>query len=236
VAAGLLEHGVTPQSGYGMTEAGSHHYTLPTDDPILIRETSGRACAGYEIRIFSREDPDNELPPGKIGQIGGRGASLMLGYFGDQETTEGSFNAAGWFMTGDIGWMDEAGYLRVTGRKKDIIIRGGHNIYPARIESLALRHDAIDRAAAVPIADERLGEKVCLVVAPRSGRSIEAADMLEHLDASGLSKFDMPEYFVALEQMPLTTSGKILKRDLVSAIQEGRITPAPVRFMRKANA
>src|SRR6202000_161874 len=117
-----------------MTEAGSHHYTLPSDPPDLICETSGRACDGYEIRIFSREDQNVEIPAGEIGQIGGRGASLMLGYFDDQATTEQWFNADGWFMTGDIGWMDEAGYLRVTGRKKDIIIRGGHNIYPAKIE------------------------------------------------------------------------------------------------------
>jgi acyl-CoA synthetase (AMP-forming)/AMP-acid ligase II len=236
VAAGLISHGVMPQSGYGMTEAGSHHYTLPDDDPQLVCESSGRACAGYEVKVFAKDDQDRELPAGEIGQIGGRGASLMLGYFGDQETTERSFNASGWFMTGDIGWMDEAGYLRVTGRKKDIIIRGGHNIYPARIESLALRHEAIDRAAAVPVADERLGEKVCLAVTPRPGRSIDAQNMLDHLDACGLSKFDMPEYFVALDNLPLTTSGKILKRDLVLAIQEGRVKPQPVRFRPKADA
>ncbi len=230
VAAGLLEHGVKPQSGFGMTEAGSHHYTLPTDDATRICETSGRACATYEVKIFSKDDPNVEAPIGEVGQICGRGASLMLGYFDDQEATESSFNASGWFMTGDLGWMDAAGYLRVTGRKKDIIIRGGHNIYPARIEALALRHDAIDRAAAVPVADERLGEKVCLAVAPRAGRSIDANSMLAHLDACGLSKFDMPEFFLALDALPLTASGKILKRDLVQAIEEGRITPAPVRF------
>ena len=236
VAAGLIEHGVMPQSGYGMTEAGSHHYTLPTDASEIICETSGRACAGYEIRIFSREDQNRELPPGEIGQIGGRGASLMLGYFDDQETSETSFNAFGWFMTGDIGWVDKAGYLRVTGRKKDIIIRGGHNIYPARIEALALRNEAIDRAAVVPVADERLGEKVCLAVTPRAGQTIDAATMLDHLAACGLSKFDMPEYFISLDKLPLTTSGKILKRDLIADIQEGRVKPQAVRFQSKARA
>ena len=236
VAAGLINHGVVPQSGYGMTEAGSHHYTLPNDAPELICETSGRACAGYEVQIFARDDPNVQLNWGEIGQIGGRGASLMLGYFDDQATTEDSFNASGWFMTGDIGWMDEAGYLRVTGRKKDIIIRGGHNIYPARIESLALRNEAIDRAAAVPVADERLGEKVCLAVTPRAGRTIDAQTMLDHLEACGLSKFDMPEYFIALDELPLTTSGKILKRDLILAIQEGRVKPQAVRFRSKAEA
>src|SRR5258705_10509735 len=84
----------------------------------------------------------------------------MLGYFDDQAATEAAFNAQGWFMTGDLGWMDENGYLRITGRKKDVIIRGGHNIYPARIEDLAMRHPAVERVAAGPVADEAPGGKV----------------------------------------------------------------------------
>ena len=119
--AELLHHGITPQSGYGMTETCSHQYTLPDDPPERIAETSGRACDGYEIRIWREDDPDREAAPGEIGEIGGRGASLMLGYFDDQLATEAAFNAEGWFMTGDLGRLDEAGYLRITGRKKDVI-------------------------------------------------------------------------------------------------------------------
>lgn len=234
VVAELLRYGIVPQSGYGMTEACSHQYTLPDDDPDLIVETSGKACPGYEIRIFRQDDPDTEAPVGEIGQIGGRGASLMLGYFDDQTATEDSFNADGWFMTGDLGWVDADGYLRVTGRKKDVIIRGGHNIYPARIEALTMRHDAVERAAALPIADPRLGEKVCLAVMLRSGRQMSPAQILEHLDAAGLSKYDMPEYFLTLDEIPLTASGKIRKRDLVEWIQEGRVSPTPVRFEAKS--
>ena len=234
VVAGLLHYGVVPQSGYGMTEASSHHYTLPTDDPRLIVETSGRVCPGYEIKIWSQDNPDVEVPAGQIGQIGGRGASLMLGYYDDQAATEDSFNAHGWFMTGDLGWVDEAGYLRVTGRKKDLIIRGGHNIYPARIENLAMQHEAVERAAAVPVADTRLGEKVCLAVMLRAGRQVSSAQLLEHLDASGLSRYDMPEYFLELDEIPLTASGKVLKRDLVTSIQEGRLTPTPIRWQSRA--
>jgi acyl-CoA synthetase (AMP-forming)/AMP-acid ligase II len=230
VAQGLLDVGVVPQSGYGMTEAGSHHYTLPGDDPAMIVGSSGRACAGYEVRIFSREDPEKELPPGEAGQIGGRGASLMLGYFDDQTATESSFNTTGWFLTGDLGWMDEAGYLRITGRKKDVIIRGGHNIFPAKIENFALRHDGVAKAAVVPVPDERLGEKVCLVVQARPGLELDAQELLAHLDDAGLSKFDMPEYFAQVEDLPLMPSGKILKRRLVEWIDEGRLAPSPVRF------
>ena len=122
---------------------------MPNDEPKLIAESCGKACHGYEIRIFDREDPNHELPPREIGQIGGRGASLMLGYFDDQAATEDSFNRDGWFMTGDLGWVDENGYLRITGRKKDVIIRGGHNIYPAKIE-VAVRDASRHSSASLP--------------------------------------------------------------------------------------
>ena len=234
VVAQLIAHGVMPQSGYGMTETCSHQYTLPTDDAARIVETSGKACPGYELKIWRRDDPDTEAPTGEIGQIGGRGASLMLGYFDDQAATEAAFNAHGWFLTGDLGWMDEHGYLRVTGRKKDVIIRGGHNIYPARIEDLAMRHPAVERVAAVPVADARLGEKVCLAVMRRTGAQVAASEMLAHLDAMGLSKYDMPEYFLDLDHIPLTPSGKIRKRDIAEAIAQGRAVPQPVRAAGKA--
>jgi acyl-CoA synthetase (AMP-forming)/AMP-acid ligase II len=230
VVADLLRHGIVPQSGYGMTETCSHQYTLPDDDPKLIVESCGKSCPGYEIRIFDRDNPDREIPAGEVGQIGGRGASLMLGYFDDQAATEDAFNRDGWFMTGDLGWVDERGYLRITGRKKDVIIRGGHNIYPARIEALAMRHDAILRVAAVPVPDPRLGEKVCLAVMLHPGKRATADEILKHLDAAGLSKYDMPEYFVQVDEIPLTASGKVRKRDVAEWIAEGRVQPAAVRW------
>src|SRR6202030_4185012 len=171
VIAELIARGIIPQSGYGMTETCSHQYTLPNDDPKLIVESCGKSCPGYEIRIFDREDANREVRPREVGQIGGRGASLMLGYFDDQKATEEAFNRDGWFMTGDLGWLDENGYLRVTGRTKDVIIRGGHNIYPARIEALAATHGAVARVAAVPVPDRRLGERVCLAVMFRPGKA-----------------------------------------------------------------
>ena len=230
VISALMGYGVTPQSGYGMTETCSHQYTLPTDDPAMIRDSCGRACPGYEVKIWRQDDPNVEAPIGEIGQIGGRGASLMLGYFDDQKTTEDSFNAAGWFMTGDLGWMDAAGFLRISGRKKDLIIRGGHNIYPAKIEALAMRFPAVDKVAAFPVADERLGEKVCLAIVPRRDAQIDDGALLAHLDAAGLSRYDMPEYLLTVESLPLTASGKIVKRDLAQLVQDGALHPRPVRF------
>ena len=226
----LMSRGVVPQSGYGMTETCSHQYTMPDDPPERIVETCGRACEGFEVRIWRRDNPNAEAASGEIGQIGARGASLMLGYFDDQAATEAAFNAQGWFITGDLGWMDEQGYLRVVGRQKDIIIRGGRNIYPARIEALALRHAAIEGAAAFPLADPRLGERVCLAVVLRQNKQVEPEAILQHLDVAGLSKYDMPEFIIPLKEMPLTASGKVRKGELVRRVAEGSLQPVPVRY------
>jgi acyl-CoA synthetase (AMP-forming)/AMP-acid ligase II len=230
----LIDHGVVPQSGYGMTETCSHQYTLPDDPPERILETCGCACEGFELRIWRQDNPDVEAAPGEIGQIGGRGASLMLGYFDDQLATDAAFNGQGWFMTGDLGWIDEQGYLRVVGREKDVIIRGGRNIYPARIEALATRPDAVEKAAAFPVADPRLGERVCLAVVTRENVQVEPEAILQHLGMAGLSKYDMPEFILPLEGMPLTASGKVIKRELVHRVEEGRVRPVPVRFRPSA--
>lgn len=230
----LLSRGVIPQSGYGMTEAGSHHYTLPTDGPDRIVGTSGRNCAGYEVRIWSKDDPEIEAPVGEIGQIAGRGASLMLGYFDDQSANEQAFNAQGWFLTGDLGRIDADGYIQVTGRKKDLIIRGGHNIYPARIENLVMQHAAVARAAALPVPDPRLGEKVCLAVMFRPGQRAAVDELLSFLDKAGLSRYDMPEYYLEMNEIPLTASGKILKRDIAAQLMTGEITPEAIRWAAPA--
>jgi acyl-CoA synthetase len=229
-AAGLLSMGVKPQNVYGMTENGSHQYTLPTDDADTITSTCGRACAAYEVRLFRQDNPDVEAAPGEVGQIGGRGAMRMLGYFANQSATEGVMNADGWLMSGDLGRFDERGNLHIVGRLKDVIIRGGHNIHPARIEDLALKHAAVLKAAAVAVADERLGERVCLVVTPNGDSSPVAEDLLEHLHSQGLSKFDMPEYFAILSTMPLGPTGKILKREIATFIRDGRLVPQRVRW------
>jgi acyl-CoA synthetase len=229
LAASFLKIGITPQNVYGMTENGSHQYTLPGDAAETIVATCGRACSGYEIRLWRQDNPDVEAAAGEIGEIGGRGALLMLGYFGNQRATESSFNAHGWFMSGDLGRFDQHGNLQVVGRMKDLIIRGGHNIYPARIEDLAHRHAGVAKAAAFSVFDERLGERVCLAIVPIAPPGPSADEMLAHLDTIGLSKYDMPEYYLVVSEFPLTASGKILKRELVAWARDGRIRPTPCR-------
>jgi acyl-CoA synthetase len=230
-ARAFLDMGIKPQNIYGMTENGSHQYTLPDDDAETITSTCGKACSGYETRLWDQDHPDREVKAGEIGEIGTRGALLMLGYFNNQTATENSFNAQGWFMSGDLGRFDDNGNLQIVGRKKDLIIRGGHNIHPAHIENLALKHPAVVKAAAFPVADVRLGERVCLALIARDGAVLDIAAVLDHLHGAGLSKYDMPEYFIAMEAFPLTASGKILKRELIEWTRSGRIKPEAVRWV-----
>ncbi len=230
VAKAFVDQGITPQNVYGMTECSSHQYTHPDDPRDVWISTCGRGGPAYEVRIWDPEHPDRELPQGRTGEIGGRGAAMMLGYFANQSATEKTFNAHGYLMSGDLGSFDEKGNLRIEGRAKDLIIRGGHNIYPSRIEALALTHPKVAKSAAFGVADERLGEKVCLAVIGDVG----ALDLLDHLAREGLSKYDMPEWFVAVAAFPLTASGKILKRELAEMVKRGDLAPCPVRYVAKA--
>jgi acyl-CoA synthetase len=231
----LMALGVEPQSGYGMTENNSHQYTHPGDGAELITGTVGRAVTGYEIRIFDPDDPDKALPQGEIGIVGGRGACLMLGYFNDQYANEASFNADGWFMTGDLGRLDTRGYLTITGRKKEVIIRGGHNINPARIEEIAAGFPGLDHVAVVALPDERLGERICLALSLKAGAAANAGldrdALLAHLSASGLSRYEMPEFLLQLNSMPLMVNGKIQKADIMAWIRDGKATPVEIRTL-----
>ncbi len=232
VCEAFVAQGIAPQNIYGMTENSSHHFTHPGDDAGTVTRTCGRGGKAYEVAIFDMADPDKPVGTGISGQIAGRGGALMLGYFANQEATEESFNASGWFLSGDLGSLDGDGNLSIDGRLKDLIIRGGHNIYPSEIEALAVRHDEVERVAVFPVPDERLGEKGCIAVIG----GIQAESLLSHLHAEGLSRYDMPEYFIRMDAFPLTASGKILKRELVEMAKNGAIRPDPVRFDPKAEA
>jgi acyl-CoA synthetase (AMP-forming)/AMP-acid ligase II len=216
---------------FGMTETVSGDTFLDPEHTVSKLGSVGRPCQYLELEIW--DEHGAPVSAGEKGEIVLRGPKVFAGYWRDPDATAAAFTADGFVRTGDLGWVDEDGYLRVTGRKKDLIIRGGHNIYPAKIENLAMQHQAVERAAVVPVPDERLGEKVCLAVMPRQGSSIRPDELLAHLDASGLSHYDMPEYFLELKEIPLTASGKILKRDLVTLIQEGSLKPAPIRWQAR---
>jgi acyl-CoA synthetase len=226
VAEAFVAQGIKPQNVYGMTENSSHQYTHPDDDAKTIVATCGRGGPAYEVRIFDTDDPEHALGVGKVGQIAGRGAALMLGYFANQEATEASFNRQGWFLSGDLGLLDGDGNLHVVGRLKDLVIRGGRNIYPSHVEAAAMRHPGVEKVAVYPVADERLGEKACIAVLG----DVESDLLLEHLAREGISTYDMPEYFLLVDFFPLTASGKILKRELVEMTRRGELAPSPIRY------
>ncbi|WP_093758254.1 class I adenylate-forming enzyme family protein [Tardiphaga sp. OK245] len=234
VARRFADYGIVPQNTYGMSEGGSHTSTLRDDGHDVLVNTVGQCCGRgnpcYELKVWKANDRDILAAPGEIGELGGRGASFMLGYYANQAATETSFNRRGWFMSGDLASVDANGNITIAGRSKDIIIRGGHNIYPVEIESLALRHPDIAKVAAFPVADVRLGEKVCLAIIPAGNKNVTAHIALQHLAAEGLSRFDMPKYFISVSELPITASGKVLKRELVEKVRSGALSPEPVRY------
>ncbi|RII83413.1 class I adenylate-forming enzyme family protein [Neopusillimonas maritima] len=230
VAQEFFNLGVKPQNTFGMSENGSHHYTQPADSEPIIVGTCGRCCQGYETRIWRQDNPDVEAETGEIGELGGRGGLLMLGYFDNQTATETSFNNQGWFLTGDLGTIDESGCLRIVGRKKEMVIRGGRNIYPGLIEDLAHSYPLIRKAAVFPVPDPRLGEKACLALIWEGTAAPDYVSILQYLYENGLSKYDMPEYILVVDAFPMTASGKILKRELTRAVVAGEFKPEPVHW------
>ncbi|MAO51972.1 MAG: cyclohexanecarboxylate-CoA ligase [Pusillimonas sp.] len=230
VAQEFFNLGVKPQNTFGMSENGSHHYTQPADPEPIIVGTCGRCCQGYETRIWRQDNPNVEAETGEIGELGGRGGLLMLGYFDNQTATETSFNDRGWFLTGDLGTIDESGCLRIVGRKKEMVIRGGRNIYPGLIEDLAHSYPLIRKAAVFPVPDPRLGEKACLALIWEGTAAPDYVSILQYLYENGLSKYDMPEYILVVDTFPMTASGKILKRELTRAVVAGEFKPEPVHW------
>ncbi len=224
VAEGFVAQGIRPQNIYGMTENSSHQYTHPGDDARIAVTTCGRGGDAYEVAVFDPSDRERRAAPGEPGEIGGRGAALMLGYFNNQNATDASFNRDGWFLSGDIGSLDAAGNLSILGRSKDLVIRGGHNIHPSEIEARAVRHPRISAASAFGVADPRLGERVCLAVIGE----LAPSEILAHLAAEGLSRYDMPEFILPMDAFPHTASGKILKREIQAQVARGELRPLPV--------
>ncbi len=193
----------------------SEHPTVTSgvvDDPIDKQlHTEGRAIAGSEMRFV--DDDGNEVPDGDDGEICTRGPELFLGYL-DPALNETAFLPGGWYRTGDIGRLDEAGYLLITDRKKDIIIRGGENISSKEVEAVLLTHPAIADAAAVAAPDDRMGEVVRACVVLAEGASLTLDAVRDHFVAAGVAKQKTPERLTILPELPRNASGKILKHQL----------------------
>jgi len=181
------------------------------DDAETISHTSGCATAEFELRIADAEG--NVLPAGEAGEIQLRGPNVMVGYLDDPEATAAAIEPDGWFHTGDVGHLDERGYLTITDRLKDMITVGGFNVYPAEVENAILGLDEVVECAVVGIPEERLGEVGLAYVVGRDGHSLDAASVIAAC-RERLANFKVPRQVEILDELPHNAAGKVLKREL----------------------
>ncbi|EFM6334020.1 medium-chain fatty-acid--CoA ligase [Escherichia coli] len=210
VARECQQLGIKLLSVYGSTES-SPHAVVNLDDPLSrFMHTDGYAAAGVEIKVV--DDARKTLPPGCEGEEASRGPNVFMGYFDEPELTARALDEEGWYYSGDLCRMDEAGYIKITGRKKDIIVRGGENISSREVEDILLQHPKIHDACVVAMPDERLGERSCAYVvlkAPHHSLSLE--DVVAFFSRKRVAKYKYPEHIVVIEKLPRTASGKIQK-------------------------
>ena len=205
--AALPKTFVTPL--WGMTECGGVT-TCPLDAPLQkLLESDGRPCDNMELKVV---DSDGKtLPPGEDGELVARGEMLTLGYYRQPELTRAHYQEDGFFRTGDQARMDADGYIKITGRIKDLIIRGGVNISPVEIESVLFAHPRVANAAVVGMPDDRLGERICAYVILAEGESLEVAEVQAWMAEAGLAKQKWPERIEIVDALPMTPSGKVQK-------------------------
>ncbi|HAX9747015.1 cyclohexanecarboxylate-CoA ligase [Escherichia coli] len=210
VARECQQRGIKLLSVYGSTES-SPHAVVNLDDPLSrFMHTDGYAAAGVEIKVV--DDTRKTLPPGCEGEEASRGPNVFMGYFDEPELTARALDEEGWYYSGDLCRMDEAGYIKITGRKKDIIVRGGENISSREVEDILLQHPKIHDACVVAMPDERLGERSCAYVvlkAPHHSLSLE--EVVAFFSRKRVAKYKYPEHIVVIEKLPRTASGKIQK-------------------------
>jgi cyclohexanecarboxylate-CoA ligase len=201
------EIGVKVLSAYGMTENLLVSAARPDDPEQKVSETDGAPSLGLELRVVDTKG--NRLSPGQPGRLQTRGASTFVGYLKRPEHY--NVDGEGWFDTGDLARLDADGYVTITGRWKDVIIRGGENIPVVEIENVLYRHPAVRQIAIVAMPDARLGERACAFVVAREAASLAFTDMQEFLLKSGVARSYWPERLELVEAMPMTASGKIQK-------------------------
>jgi cyclohexanecarboxylate-CoA ligase len=192
---------------WGMTESLSSTLTEPSRAADKSSSTDGRALEGVDVKVV---DIDGEtLPNGTTGRLMVRGAQLFAGYYKRPDLV--TFDAEGWFDTGDLAYMDDEGYIRINGRTKDVLIRGGENVPVFEIESLLHQHPAVAAAAIVGYPDERLGERACAFVVLKPGQQLGLPDVQAWMEASKVAKQYWPERLAIVEDLPRTPAGKVQK-------------------------
>jgi cyclohexanecarboxylate-CoA ligase len=211
--------GATVISAWGMTENGAVTTTQPGDPNEKAFFTDGRALPGMEVKVVAADG--SLLAPGEEGLLKVRGCSNFVGYLRRPQLY--NHDAEGWFDSGDLARVDAEGYIRITGRAKDIIIRGGENIPVIEIEGLLFRHPAVQSVAIVGMPDARLGERACVFVVPKSGQRFSFDDMIRFMAEQKVARQYVPERLEVLNELPLTPSGKVQKfklREMAKALSQ----------------
>jgi HIP---CoA ligase len=207
----------TVLTAYGLTEScGTVTMCRRSDPPEVVARTSGRAIPGLEVRAVVDGAP---VPVGEPGEIVVRGYTVMAAYWGDEAATAAAIDAEGWLHTGDIGLLDAAGNVTITDRVKDMFVVGGFNAYPAEIEAMLRRHEAVAQVAVIGVPDERMGEVGCAYVVPADGAAAAAdGDALGRSILSwsrhAMANYKVPRRIVLVEALPLNAGGKVLKTEL----------------------
>jgi acyl-CoA synthetase (AMP-forming)/AMP-acid ligase II len=205
-------HFQTVVTAYGLTESsGVVTICRPDDDPETIATTSGRAIPGVEVRCV--DGAGSEVPRGEPGEIWVRGYNVMKEYFDDPQATREAITGDGWLKTGDVGVMDERGYIRITDRLKDMYISGGFNVYPAEIENMLASIDGVVQSAVIGVPDERMGEVGKAFIVKKAASTLTAQQVIDYCKAN-LANYKVPRTVEFIDAMPTNAAGKILKTAL----------------------
>ena len=211
--------GFTLLSSLGQTEATAGLTAACLDDPLEVRaQTVGHFMDHVEGKIV-HIDTGEELPAGETGEICVRGYLVMAGYYGQPEETAKAIDGDGWLHTGDLGWLDEMGNIHLTGRLKELIIRGGENISPAEIETVLANCPGISECKAIGVPDRHYGEEVCLCAVRRTGAALDEA-ALRAILTQRLADYKVPKYILFLNELPKTITGKVRPTELAQLVQE----------------
>jgi acyl-CoA synthetase (AMP-forming)/AMP-acid ligase II len=201
---------------YGMLETGYHAFTRLTDDPLKVNGTVGRCVDSMGLRML--DDDANDVPYGEVGEIAAVGPSVHMGYLDNPAANRDSFTADGWFRTGDLGFFADAERnVRIAGRKKEIVNRGGKKYFPREIEELLYQHPKIAQAAIVGAPDPRLGERNCLCAIVKEGSTLTLDEVVSFLKGR-VADYKLPESLVVMQDFPMTPTGKIRRPELVKRV------------------
>ena len=207
---------------WGMTECFVGTASSPSDTEEKLWGTDGRAMPGAEIAIFS-EDRKTLKPAGEIGELATRGPHVALGYYKDAEKTDQTFSAEGWLFTNDLASIDPDGYVRISGRIKDIVNRGGLRISTREIEDMLFRHPNVLQVAIIALPDPLLVERSCAFIISRSKPAPTLDDLNRFLEIQGVAKYKLPEFMAIVDSFPMTPSGKVQKFQLRDWAMSGTV-------------